>query len=170
MAQRRAWSKESDKDQRRFWTSHEWLASSVERHVALLTHTPTTPIGERDPMLFFIRMLAHSAIVCLGSTVIGMPLQSAEHQHRTMGIVLTYEQRASRAALEMVRLVKLPSLSRFKAHPFLPNLLASALTYLNTRSVGKDGQLGAELLLSLLRDLRGVNSLALEICSTFSGS
>lgn len=41
-----------------------------------------------------------------------------------------YEQGISWATAEIVRLVEgLPSLSYFKAHPFLPNLLSSAVTF-----------------------------------------
>ncbi|KAG6361749.1 hypothetical protein INS49_009977 [Diaporthe citri] len=167
MAHRRASCKESGKEPRGVWARHERLASAVERRVATLAQIPAAPTVERDPMLFFTRMLAHSAIVYLGTTLLQMPWQAAEHQHSTRGVVLVYEQHASRAALEMARLVKAsPSLSRFKAHPFLPNLLGSALAYLNTQTVVSDGQPGAEVLLQLLRDLRDVNSLAFDICST----
>ncbi|KAI0124994.1 hypothetical protein BJ170DRAFT_484362 [Xylariales sp. AK1849] len=166
MVHRRASSKESGKEPRGFWCRHEWLASAVDKRIELLAQTPPTTIIERDAMLFFTHMLAYSAIICLGGTVQRMPWQAAEHQ--LMGPA--YEQCVSRATAEIVRLAKtLPSLSCFKVHPFLPNLLASAVTFLFTQSPTDDSQTGAGILLRLLRDLRDVNSLALKIYSTYDG-
>ncbi|KAI1087098.1 hypothetical protein F5B19DRAFT_486976 [Rostrohypoxylon terebratum] len=163
MAHRRASSRESGKDPGGFWDRHSLLAEAVERRIELLAQTPMTPTIERDSMVFFTHMLAHSAVICLGITVQRMAWQATEHQR----MATAYEQRASRAASEMVRLVKgQPSLSCFKAHPFLPNLLASAITFLNTQD-SADDQADAQLLLRLLRDLRDVNSLAYDTCLTY---
>ncbi|KAI0009529.1 fungal-specific transcription factor domain-containing protein [Xylariaceae sp. FL0662B] len=137
---------------------HESLAADVEIRVKLLGQSRTTPTLERDHMLFFIHMLAHSAIICLGGAVQKTwPWQAIEN----------WEQRASKAVAEMLRLVKaLPSFNCFNSHPFLPNPLASGIAFLNPQqgSLGDDADVGAEILLQMLRDLRDVNNIAHEIC------
>lgn len=81
-----------------------------------------------------------------------------------------YEERISWATAEIVRLNKrLPSLSYFKAHPFLPNLLSSAVTFFLPQCPIEYDQADVEVLLCLLKNLRDVNSLALKICSTYDG-
>ncbi len=128
--------------------------------------TPATTTIERDPMLFFTHMLAYSAIVCLDGTVQRRPWQAAEHQL----MAPAYEERISWATAEIVRLNKrLPSLSYFKAHPFLPNLLSSAVTFFLPQCPIEYDQADVEVLLCLLKNLRDVNSLALKICSTYDG-
>lgn len=116
-------------------------------------------------MLFFTHIMAYSTIVCLGRTVPRITWQEAEHQLMVPG----YEQRINWALAEIVRLVKgLPSLCYIKAHPFLPNLLSSAITFL---SIHKEyDQAGVEVLLCLLKNTRDVNSLALQIYSTYEGT
>ncbi|MCJ1472282.1 hypothetical protein MMC13_000929 [Lambiella insularis] len=167
MAHRRASSTERDKEPRGFWGRHEWLASAIERRIKLLVQTPAITTIERDPMLFFTHTLAYSAIICLGGTVQRMPWQAAEQQL----MAPAYEQRISSAIAEIVRLVKgLPSLSYFKAHPSLPNLLSSAISFLLTQCPTQYDQADIEVLLCLLKDLRDVNSLALKICSTYDGA
>ena len=167
MAHRRASSKERGKEPRGFWGRYEWLASAIEKRIKLLVQTPATTTIERDPMLFFTHMLAYGAIICLSGTVQRMPWQAAEHQL----MAPAYEQRISWATSEIVRLVKgLPSLSYFKAHPFLPNLLSSAITFLSTQCLIEYDQADVEVLLCLLKNLRDVNSLALKICSTYDGA
>ncbi|XXG96002.1 hypothetical protein Hte_002279 [Hypoxylon texense] len=149
---------------------HESLAAAVERRVKLLGQNPTMANVERDPMLFFIHMLAHSAIICLRGSGGGAhktpPWQGMENTQVQAHLARPYEQRAPRAVAEMLRLVKtLPSFSCFKAHPFLPNPLASGIAFLNEQgSPGEDAQAGAEALLQVLRDLCDVNNIAREIC------
>jgi hypothetical protein len=76
-------------------------------------------------MLFFTHMLVHSAIIGLGA------IAQATPSHATSSV---YEQRASQAAADMARLVyALPSISCFKAHPFLPNTLATAVLFLQAQ-------------------------------------
>lgn len=124
------------------------------------------PAVERDPMLLFTHMLAYSLVVCLGAIVQATPCHatSAQHPHTLMAPV--YEQRASRAAADMARLVNdLPSLSCFKAHPFLPKPLATAVAFLQAQPAPpQDTHTVCHTLLRVLRDLRDVNSLALDIC------
>lgn len=83
-----------------------------------------------------------------------------------------YEQHIGWATAEIVRLVKgLPSLSYIKVHPFLPNLLSSAITFLLTQCSIEYDQAGVEvLLLPAKKNLRDVNSLALKICSAYDGA
>ncbi|KAI0973113.1 hypothetical protein F4678DRAFT_478321 [Xylaria arbuscula] len=146
---------------------HESLAAAVERRVKLLGQSPMMATVERDPMLFFIHSLAHSAIICLSGGGLDqeqLPWQRAENNQISMR--MPYEQRASRAMAEMLRLVKaLPSFSCFKTHPFLPNSLASAVAFLNSqKSPADDAHIEAETLWQLLRDLCDVNNIAREIC------
>lgn len=180
---------------RGFWGRHEWLAGAVDRHVRLLgkfggeghgegegagegaseseseggaaTWISTWALAvERDPMLFFTHTLAHSLVVCLGAIVQATPCHatSAQHPHPLMAPI--YEQRAWRAAADMARLVHaLPSLSCFKAHPFLPNPLATAVAFLQAQPAPtQDTHATCHTLLRVLRDLRDVNNLALDIC------
>lgn len=165
MAHRRASSGKSGEELRGFWDRHEWLASAAEGHIKQLAQTPATV--DRDPMLFFNHMLAHSAVICLGETIQRTPWQAAEYQLRDG----TYEQRVSRVIYKMVLLVKmLPSFNCFKAHPFLPNLLAFALTSLLSGNPTNDSQAGVETMLRLLKSLREANRLASKIYSLYDGS
>jgi hypothetical protein len=164
IAHRRASTKEPGKDTRGFWTRHESLASAVEKRVILLRQNQTSPTVEHDPLLLFANMLAHSAVIYLSCTVHRTPWQTVEHQL----MANAYEQRASRASFEIARLAKeLPPLYCFKAHPFLPNPLAAATTFLITHANLKEGSKdGVEHLLRLLRNLSDINSLARELLST----
>lgn len=167
MTHRRASSKERGKEPRGFWARYEWLASAIERRIKVLEQTPSPTTIERDPMLFFTHMLAYSATIRLGETAQKMPWQAVEHHV----VAPAYEQRISWATAQIVHLVKgLPPLSYFKAHPFLPNLLSSAISFLSTQSSVDYDQSGFGVLLCLLRSLRDVNSLALQICSTYDGA
>ena len=111
-------------------------------------------------MLLFAHMLAQSAILHLNCTVQRTPGQTVEHQLMTRA----YEQRASQAASEMVRLAKaVPSFSCFKAHPFLPNPLAAATTFLIIHpNLNEGGEDSVEQILRLLRNLSDINKLALK--------
>ena len=166
MAHRRASLTESGNDTREFWARHKLLASAVEKCVVLLRQHQMPPAVERDPMLFFADMLAHSAVVHLSCTVQRTPWQTVEDQLMTDA----YEQRASRAASEMVRLAKaVPLFSCFKAHPFLPDPLAAATTFLITHAnLNEGGEDGVKHLLRLLRSLSDVNTLARELLSTIA--
>ena len=117
-------------------------------------------------MLFFAHMLAHSAIIHLSCTIQRTPWQTVEDRLLTDA----YEQRASRAASEMVRLAKaVPLFSCFKAHPFLPDPLAAGATFLITHAnLHEGGEDGVKHLLRLLRNLSDVNSLARELLSTIA--
>ncbi|KAI8622913.1 hypothetical protein F5Y19DRAFT_30429 [Xylariaceae sp. FL1651] len=139
---------------------HEALIVAVEKHVKALEQGPTMPTVERDPMLFFIHMLAHSAIICLGSGgAVSHPGWDSESGH-------VYKNRATRAMAEMLRLVKMvPSFSSFKSHPFLPDPLALGIAFFDTQ--GGAGDACPEPLLRVLRDLCYVNNIAREICLVY---
>lgn len=68
----------------------------------------------------------------------------------------------------------MPSSACFKAHPFLPDPLASAAAYL-TRSVTGGGRPGtgnavaAQQLVRVLRDMQGINSLARDRVTWLTG-
>ncbi|RMZ82268.1 hypothetical protein DV738_g1893, partial [Chaetothyriales sp. CBS 135597] len=152
MAHRRASEKEAGRDGCGFWMHHETLVSAVEKRLMMLRQSQPSPAVEYDPMLLFAHMLAHSSILHLSGTVQRTPWQTAQQQLMTHAS----EQRASRAAAEIVRLAKaVPSLSSFNAHYFLPNPLASAANFLITHANLNEGDdESIEHLLRLLRKLR----------------
>ncbi|KAF3765282.1 hypothetical protein M406DRAFT_355858 [Cryphonectria parasitica EP155] len=144
-----------------FWNRQRWLASAVERRLQTLEGAGSVHVGN-DPMLFLVHMLAHSAVIKLCHMVQGA-VSSASHTVEQLHAAAAFEQEASSAAAEMVRLAKqIPSFGYFKAHPFLPDLLACAASYLTSRSgnaaFSRDG--GAQQLLRVLGDMEGINILA----------
>lgn len=157
MTHRWAYAKEAGNKPYDFWSHQEWLASAVERRIQFLS--PRCAV-DSNPTLLFAHMLAHSAVIFLSNTVQKVSWNTLEPQL----VTAAYERRASVAALEIVRLTKaVPSLSCFKAHPFLPDPLTCAVTFLSTTSstvVG--GSEGVEQILGVLRDLQVINSLARE--------
>lgn len=140
-----------------FWTHQERLASTVEKRLQMLAPCSTV---DSDPMLLFAHMLGHSAVVFHSNTAQKQASRTLDHQLVTGA----YERRASVAALEIVRLAKaVPSLSCFKAHPFLPDPLTCAATFLSTPSNSVvDGTDGVDYLFRVLREVQVVNSLARE--------
>jgi hypothetical protein len=164
MAHRRTSAKELGKDARGFWVRHESLIAATEKRVMMLRQSQTSLAIERDPMLLFAHMLAHGAIVHLSGTVQRTPWQTTEHQL----MANAYEQRAARAAAEIVRMAKaMPSLSCFNAHPFLPNPIATATSFLIMHaSRNEGGEDSVEHLLRLLRKLGDGNSLARDLLFT----
>ncbi|KAI1292984.1 hypothetical protein F5Y03DRAFT_15079 [Xylaria venustula] len=146
---------------------HESLAAAVERHVKLLGQSPMMPTVERNPMLFFVHTLAHSAIICLSGVGVDQEKLAWQRvENNQISMAMPYEQRASRAMSEMLRLVKaLPSFSCFKTHPFLPKSLASGIAFLSAQETLRDNaHLEVETLWQLLRDMCDVNNIAQEIC------
>lgn len=153
-----------------FWTQQAGLASVIEtRMQALATSaSPASASGDGDALLLFAHMLAHGAVIKLAAaaaTQQGGPSPSAS----AWGQMTTVEQqRAATAAAEIVRLARLmPSSACFKAHPFLPDPLASAAGYLMTSATaGGGGRPGTgntaavRQLVRVLRDMQGMNSLA----------
>ncbi|OIW25917.1 hypothetical protein CONLIGDRAFT_672845 [Coniochaeta ligniaria NRRL 30616] len=143
-----------------FWTRQKRLASAAEKRVQVLGTTSSAHV-DNDPMLFFAHMLAHSAVIKLGHTA--QRASSAWHTVEQQGATAAYKRRASSAAAEMVRLAKqVPSFSCFKAHPFLPDPLACAASFLTARrgNIELADDDGVLHLLRLLRDMQGMNSLA----------
>lgn len=110
-----------------FWSRHDSLAAAVEKRrqsIAQSFHCSGST-GKRngpsvaapasnldiDPMLTFTYVLAQGAIIYLSTTTETANWQSVEHQVRAS----TYQQRAFRAAVELVRLAKvIPRIGRFK--------------------------------------------------------
>ena len=130
--------------------------------------SPASASGDGDALLLFAHMLAHGAVIKLAAaaaTQQGGPSPSAS----AWGQMTTVEQqRAAAAAAEIVRLARLmPSSACFKAHPFLPDPLASAAGYLMTGATGGGGgrpgtgnNAAVQQLVRVLRDMQGMNSLA----------
>ncbi|KAI1098446.1 fungal-specific transcription factor domain-containing protein [Jackrogersella minutella] len=154
---------------REFWIRHEWLATVLEKRTQILVQSsPTTStLDDRDPMLAFDQMLARSAIIYLSLTTEVKPWQNVKHQMTAS----TYEERAYQAATDMAHLVKsMPRLSCFKAHPFLPNALSDAATFLMAHAKTPDFTTSScerddfvEQLFDALRNLRDVNNLARDL-------
>ncbi|OTA97824.1 hypothetical protein M434DRAFT_89031 [Hypoxylon sp. CO27-5] len=159
----------SGNDPHEFWTRHEWLATVLEKRTRILIQTSatTSTLDNRDPMLTFSHMLGRSAIIYLSITTEIKPWQSVKHQ--TMAS--TFKERAYQAARDMAHLVMaMPRLCCFKAHPFLPNALSDAATFLMAHPKTPDftsqerrGEDGVEQLLGALRNLRDVNNLARDL-------
>ncbi|KAH8693294.1 fungal-specific transcription factor domain-containing protein [Talaromyces proteolyticus] len=146
-------------EQHDFWPRQEWLASTIEKRLQMLA--PCSAV-DSDPMLLFAHLLAHSAIVFHSNTVQRQTASCGTLQQQFVSSA--YERRASVAALEIVRLAKtVPLLSCLKAHPFLPDPLICAATFLSTASnTIVDSNNGVGHLLRVLRDVQAINSLARE--------
>ncbi|KAK4447397.1 fungal-specific transcription factor domain-containing protein [Podospora aff. communis PSN243] len=144
-----------------FWANQERLASAAEKRIQILG---SSTVGiDNDPMLLFAHILAHGAFLSLSDTARRTPGVALEQQ-----LVSAYERRASVAALEIGRLAKaVSSLSCFKAHPFLPDLLSYAAAFLSTPSESVMG--GCDVvgqILCVLKELQVVNILAREHLQT----
>lgn len=116
---------------------------------------------DSSPPLLFVHMPAYSAVIKLGHTAqrASSAWLTIEHQ----GATAVYDRRASSAAVEMVRLAKqVPSFGCFKGHPFLPDPLACAASFLTVKSDNTvfSDPVGVRYLLRLLKDMQSMNSLA----------
>jgi hypothetical protein len=121
-----------------FWSRHDSLAAAVEKRRQCMAqsfhwssssnnrNSPSIPAPmsnlDIDPMLIFTYVLAQSATIYLSTTTEAANWQSVEHQVRAS----TYEQRAFRAAVELVSLAKvIPRIGQFKVsanNPIIPCL------------------------------------------------
>ncbi|RMZ78302.1 hypothetical protein DV737_g3960, partial [Chaetothyriales sp. CBS 132003] len=148
---------------RYFWIRHEWLCTTVEKWVKVLVSLPTV---DSDPMLLFTHMLAHQAIVHLGYTVQCVLSRAVANEQRLQAIA--YQRRSSQAVSEIIRLAKaVPYLSCFKAHPFLPDPLACAASFLATySSTEEQPSENIEHLLRALGELQDTHCLAREHLQT----
>jgi hypothetical protein len=143
-----------------FWTRQMRLALAVDKRVQVLSTASSVHL-DSDPMLLFAHMLVHSAVIKLGHTA--QRASSVWHTGVQQGAAANYERRASSSAAEMVRLAKqVPSFSSFKAHPFLPDPLACAASFLTTRNgnFASPDDFCIQHLLKLLRDMQDINNLA----------
>ncbi|GLI79432.1 hypothetical protein PoHVEF18_007767 [Penicillium ochrochloron] len=167
-----------------FWSRHDSLAAAVEKRrqsIAQSFHCSSSS-GKRngpsvaapaanldiDPMLTFTYVLAQGAIIYLSTTTETANWQSVEHQVRAS----TYQQRAFRAAVELVHLAKvIPRIGRFKVHPFVPSALSQAVEFLTSHtnspcmvtSGGEDTADGLAALFNALDNLKDINNLAREL-------
>lgn len=149
MTHRRSYANESETGTREFCIRQGWLASAVEKRVQMLVPSPAI---ESDPMLLFTHMLAYRAAVDLSNTVQRAPWRTPDQQVPAA----KYQNRAAQAASEIVRLAKaVPYLGPFKAHPFLPDTLACAATFLSTHAGRHGGDYdGVQHLLQVLGELQ----------------
>ncbi|KAL4978407.1 fungal-specific transcription factor domain-containing protein [Aspergillus desertorum] len=161
---------ESGSTTRDFCLRQNWLSNAVDRRVQIL-HQLSPPIVDSDPMLLFTQMLGYRATVHLSNTIQQVSWQAltgspVDQQLLSPGATTSlpaaaYHQKATYAAGEIVRLAKaVPSLSPFKAHPFLPDTLACAATFFSTSGRDPTGDEGVQHLLRVLRELRDTHSLA----------
>ena len=161
MTHRQSYTTESETETKDFCIRQGWLATAVERRVQMLSPSPAI---DSDPMLLFTHMLAYRATVHLSNTVQRSSWRTVDQQVLTAG----YQHRAAQAASEIVRLAKaVPYLSPFKAHPFLPDTLACAATFLTTQAGSQgSGCDGVKDLLRVLRELQDTHSLARDYLQT----
>ncbi|KAH6641047.1 hypothetical protein F5144DRAFT_505989 [Chaetomium tenue] len=140
-----------------FWTHQEWLAAAVEKRIQMLA--PCAAV-DNEPMVLFTHLLAQSAVVFLSNTV----QRASWHTPEPRLVMAAYERRAAVAALEIVRLARaVPPLSCFRVHPFLPDALTCAATFLSARcNTVVGGSSGVEQIRRALRDVQVINSLARE--------
>ncbi|KAL4745834.1 fungal-specific transcription factor domain-containing protein [Aspergillus terricola var. indicus] len=161
---------ESGAATRDFCIRQNWLSNAVDRRVQMLQQV-ASPAVDSDPMLLFTQTLGYRATMHLSDTVqqvswralAGSPVdQQLLSPGATMSLsAAAYHQMATHAAGEIVRLAKaVPSLSPFKAHPFLPDTLACAATFFSTVSPDPTGGEGVQHLLRVLSELRDTHSLA----------
>lgn len=112
----------SGNNSREFWKRHESLAAAMEKWIQFHQQDlPASPaIFECDTIRVYTHMLANSIIVYLSQITETVPWQAVEHQL----MAITYEQRAYKAATEMVDLAKVVArVSCFKAsNPTLQKL------------------------------------------------
>lgn len=146
-----------------FRTRQQRLLSAIDKHVQLLRATSHAQV-DSDSMLLFAHMLAHSAVIRLGQASQRSQYTGRSGTAEQQGTAAAYESRSLRAAGEMVRLAKqVPSFSAFKAHPFLPDSLACAVSFLSSRNgsfTAPSDDRSAQHLLRLLRDMQDINNLA----------
>ncbi|KAF2139473.1 uncharacterized protein K452DRAFT_77823 [Aplosporella prunicola CBS 121167] len=138
-------------------TRIEWLAAILEKRSLRLAQT--SPMGlsvvERNPLLAFAHVLVHSAIIHLYHTTHAAPFNQL--------LTLDSEQQAYHSASYIAELAKaVPRMDCFKIHPFFPNVLSSAATFLMLRvkSTVSDTSQELDQLLVALQCLRDVNLLA----------
>ncbi|KAH6616129.1 putative Zn(II)2Cys6 transcription factor [Chaetomium sp. MPI-SDFR-AT-0129] len=177
-----------------FWTQQAGLASAIETRMQALTTSSASPArggsgsgSDGDALLLFANMLAHGAVMKLAAAAAA----TSQHQQGgrpspssasgTWGQITTttvdqqqHQRAAATAAAEIVRLARLmPSSACFKAHPFLPDPLASAAGYLITAGATGTGTgnnntaSGVQHLMRVLRDMQGMNSLARDHVTAF---
>ncbi|RYP69021.1 hypothetical protein DL771_006347 [Monosporascus sp. 5C6A] len=133
----------------------EWLAVMLEKRMQTLMPPSSSGFAlvERDPMLAFASMLAHSAMIHLYYTA-------------QLGGMQGYEERALRAARSTARLSKvMPQLFHFEVHPFSPSALSTAASFLQSHGRICDLDKGhgeVNQLLDALRSLSHVNRVARE--------
>ncbi|KAJ5378243.1 uncharacterized protein N7496_005652 [Penicillium cataractarum] len=190
---------------REFWSRHDALAAAVEKRrqsIAQSFHgsnrsgkwnSPSVPAPtsnlDLDPLLTFTYVLAQGAIIYLSTTTENANWQSAEHQVRAS----TYQQRAFRAAVELIRLARvIPRIGRFKVrlrvikapvncletcssipkvHPFVPSALSQAVEFLTSHANsphmasmdGEEAGCGLGALFNALDNLKDINNLAREL-------
>ncbi|KAJ6014704.1 hypothetical protein N7540_009295 [Penicillium herquei] len=163
MTHRRSYANESETGTREFCISQGWLASAVEKRVQMLVSSPAI---ESDPILLFTHMLAYRAAIDLSNTVQRAPWRTPDQQV----LAATYQNRATQAASEIVRLSKaVPYLGPFKAHPLLPDTLACAATFLSTHAGRHGGDYdGVQDLLQVLGELQDTHNLARDCLPTLT--
>ncbi|KAL4900320.1 hypothetical protein BDW74DRAFT_188335 [Aspergillus multicolor] len=158
---------ESGPTKRDFCIRQNWLSNVVDRRVQMLSRMPS-PTVDSDPMLLFTHMLGYRATVHLSDTMQQVSWRTSSVDQQILGpgapvvvSAVAYQQRAAHAAGEIVRLAKaVPALSPFKAHPFIPDTLACAATFLSINGSGFAGGDRLQHLLHVLGELQDTHSLA----------
>lgn len=120
-----------EKESRAFWVRHDWLAAAAEEQAGRFQEVVPASSGfvDYDPIQVVCQMLPQNIVIYLGNTNDMVQWKAKDQQLKA----LEYEQKASRAAVDIAGIAKsISNLSCFKAHPFLVEGLLSAGTFLVT--------------------------------------
>ncbi|KAF1359815.1 hypothetical protein EJ07DRAFT_118927 [Lizonia empirigonia] len=149
-----------------FWMRHTWLISAIDNRIRKIQAPDAEPnvLGE-DPMLAFTYIFARSLVLYLIDTADLWPWHTMEQDQ----MCSAYKQQAYLAVNELAQVARsLPYFSDFKAHLFLPKILASSVDFIGRQRetiVPKDingGYWDVAALTKVLRRLEDVNRLAKE--------
>ncbi|KAJ3521257.1 hypothetical protein NM208_g13380 [Fusarium decemcellulare] len=164
-----------DRENRAFWVRHDWLAAAAEKQASRLSSLrplPPEPMSiDDEPMHIIVEMLVHGSVLALASANDGVYWKTEKQQR----IATTHRKRAHEAALSMARLAKAVTGSTcFKSHPYLPSLLALAISFLTAHSgmpeyesSANDIESAIALLTGFLESLVEVNGLAQKFLEGF---
>ncbi|KAF4454628.1 citrinin biosynthesis transcriptional activator [Fusarium austroafricanum] len=153
------------------WKRLEWLSCALDNRSQRYFQPTTAGLSlvERDSMLAFSHMLAHSSVIYLYDTTKSIPFLLGNSPWQPLTVSL--EQKAYHSARYIAGLAAaVPRLEYFKVHPFAPNALSSASTFLmshaNTSGISpsfEDGSVELEQLLNAVRSLKEFNLLAQDV-------
>lgn len=102
-----------EKESRSFWVRHDWLAAAAEEQAGRFQEVVPASSGfvDYDPIQVVCRMLPQNIVIYLGNTNDMVQWKAKDQQLKA----LEYEQKASRAAVDIAGIAKsISNLSCFK--------------------------------------------------------